>query len=201
MSGSRMVDIARAGAADRDALSEVLARAFQDDPVLGYVVPDAARRRERLPAVFAAFADVYLPHDESYLAADGAGGALWAPPGSEPLSGEPLEVFGERMSTILEEDAERAFRVDAVLGEHHPEEDCFYLQFVGVVPGHQGRGTGSRLLRAVLDRCDASATPAYLEATSADNRRLYERHGFESIRELTLPDGPPLWPMWREPAA
>lgn len=41
---------------------------------------------------------------------------------------------------------------------------------------------------------------AYLEATSPLNRRLYERHGFEVTGEIQLPNGPAMWPMWREPA-
>jgi hypothetical protein len=28
---------------------------------------------------------------------------------------------------------------------------------------------------------------------------LYERHDFEVTEEFELPDGPPLWRMWREP--
>jgi hypothetical protein len=31
------------------------------------------------------------------------------------------------------------------------------------------------------------------------SRLLYERHGFVTTRELRLPDGPPIWPMWRDP--
>jgi hypothetical protein len=42
-------------------------------------------------------------------------------------------------------------------------------------------------------------TPAYLEATSEINKRLYLRHGFETIGEIRLPSGPSMWPMWREP--
>ena len=41
------------------------------------------------------------------------------------------------------------------------------------------------------------ACRAYLEATSEQNRRLYERHGFVATAELRLPDGPSLWAMWR----
>lgn len=111
------------------------------------------------------------------------------------------EAFGERIAAVLEEDAQRALELQALLDEHHPAHPCFHLQFVGVTPDHQGRGLGSRLLATVLRRCDASGTPAYLEATSPDNRRLYERHGFAAVTELTLPDGPPMWPMWRDPAA
>ena len=41
--------------------------------------------------------------------------------------------------------------------------------------------------------------PAYLEATSEDNRRLYERHGFVIVDELAVAGSPPLWAMWRQP--
>jgi hypothetical protein len=53
-----------------------------------------------------------------------------------------------------------------------------------------------------LERCDDEGIPAYLEATSAGNRDLYLRHGFEVIEEARWPGGgPPLWLMWREPGA
>lgn len=200
MNSTATTDIALAGPADVPTLSEVLARAFHDDPVFAWVVPDPDRRRERLPSAFAAFAEVYLPHGETYLAGDGAGAALWAPAGSEPIPEEHAEAFGQRLAAALGDDADRAFELDALLEQHHPSQPCFYLQFVGVVPEHRGGGLGSRLLTTVLQRCDATATPAYLEATSEDNRRLYQRHGFATVGELTVPDGPSLWPMWREPA-
>jgi GNAT superfamily N-acetyltransferase len=71
---------------------------------------------------------------------------------------------------------------------------------LGVTPERQGRGVGSALLRAVLDRADREGSPAYLEATSRRNRALYERHGFVTIGELTVADRPPLYAMWRPPA-
>jgi hypothetical protein len=56
------------------------------------------------------------------------------------------------------------------------------------------------LLRAVLDDCDATGVPAYLEATNERNCALYRRHGFVDRDPLPLPaGGPPLYPMWREP--
>lgn len=194
------IPVARATGADAAALGEVLARAFHDDPVHEWLVPDAVARGERLPAVFTAFADVYLSHDETYVAGDGAGAALWAPAGSPPVPADRAEALGGALAAALGDDAERAAQLDEMLDEHHPEQPCFYLQFMGVVPERQGCGLGSRMLEAVLQRCDATGTPAYLEATSVDNRRLYERHGFQTVGELGLPDGPTLWPMWRAPA-
>ena len=78
---------------------------------------------------------------------------------------------------------------------------CYYLNLLGVDPAHHGRGFGSALLAATLRRCDAESSPAYLEATSPRNRRLYARHGFEVVGEIALLDGPSLWRMWREPRA
>lgn len=192
--------IDRATAIDVPTVGAVLARAFQEDPVFQWLTPDDEARRARLPAVFEAFAHVFVPHDETYLTADEAGAAIWAPAAVDPFAqDETRDAFGERMIAALGGDVDKAFLLDEILGEHHPDEPCLFLQFVGVVPEQQGRGIGSRLLETVLARADTTATPAYLDATSSDNRRLYERHGFETIGEVMLPDGPPLWSMWREP--
>jgi ribosomal protein S18 acetylase RimI-like enzyme len=83
------------------------------------------------------------------------------------------------------------------LDEHHPGEPCWYLPFIGVDPPCQGRGYGSRLLVHGLTRCDRDHLPAYLEATSARSRALYERHGFVVTGEIQAGDSPPLWPMMR----
>jgi len=56
------------------------------------------------------------------------------------------------------------------------------------------------MLRHATGRCDADGQPAYLEATSEHNRRLYERHGFVVTAPIVLPDGPTAYAMWREPA-
>lgn len=47
-----------------------------------------------------------------------------------------------------------------------------------------------------LAECDAAGLPAYLEASSPRNISLYARHG----SPIRWPDGPELFPLWREPA-
>ena len=81
----------------------------------------------------------------------------------------------------------------------HPKEPHWYLMAVGVVPEAQGQGRGAALLEPVLRRCDDERLPAYLEASTADNARLYERLGFESREEVEMLPGVSVRPMLREP--
>ncbi|HEX2076897.1 MAG TPA: GNAT family N-acetyltransferase [Longimicrobium sp.] len=55
----------------------------------------------------------------------------------------------------------------------------FYL-----LPAHQRRGIGSRLLRRMLDRADAEGVPVRLEVIRINPAKsLYERHGFRVYGE------------------
>jgi ribosomal protein S18 acetylase RimI-like enzyme len=87
-----------------------------------------------------------------------------------------------------------------LMERRHIREPHFYIPYIGVAPGAQGRGLGTALLRPTLDRCDHERLPAYLEATSERNVALYERLGFQHLGEFNLGTSPPLWPMRRPPA-
>jgi len=181
------------------AVSLTLARAFADDPVFGYCIPDTGRRSRALPAFFDLVAHTVAPYDEIYTVGDSIGGAVWVPPDRPMIPEDAEENFEARLADIAGTDLDRIVAVTSLLEEHHPRQTCAYLWFLGVDPAMQGRGHGSALMAPVLRRCDAQRTPAYLEATTTRNRALYARHGFQVVTELTVPGGPPMWPMWREP--
>ena len=111
-----------------------------------------------------------------------------------------MTAFAAQIEEIAGADAPRFFELIELMDEHHPYTPVYYLQLLGVDPDLQGRGIGSTLLDAVLTRADREGVPAYL-ATSERNAKLYEKHGFIATGTLTLPGGPPLYPMWREPKA
>ncbi len=176
------------------AIAETLALAFYDDPVMMWCIADDSRRREILPGLFGAIGDSYSRHDEIYDLVDSVSAAVWAPPGAEDD-----EQLGEQLAGILAENADRAFEVLGRMEEKHPVEPHYYLFLLGTRPERQGQGLGTALMKPVLDTCDRDAVPAYLEATSEGNKRLYLRNGFEVTDEIRLPDGPTLWCMWRAP--
>lgn len=176
------------------AIAETLALSFYDDPLMMWCIPEGPRRREILPDLFGAIGDSYLSGDEVYELQDAVSVAVWAPPGAEDD-----EESGERVGEIMAENADRAFELMGLMAEKHPVEPHYYLFLLGTTPERQGQGLGSTLMKPVLDKCDRDGVPAYLEATSEANKRLYLRHGFEVTDEIQVPDGPTLWCMWRTP--
>lgn len=179
----------------------MLAAAFCTDPPLAWFVPDARRRRERLRRYFRALLPLYPPRGEIWTNPERTGAAVWVEPGAWPFTLRQQRSALPALARVF-----GPHPVRAALGVHaiergHPEAPHWYLDYVGVEPGAQSRGTGSALLAPVLARCDAERVPAYLNAGSARSRDLYARHGFEVAERFELPfGGPPLWRMWRKPA-
>jgi GNAT superfamily N-acetyltransferase len=199
----RATTVRKASAYDVPQLARALARAFQEDPVFQWLIPDDAERASRSERGFVLYLNkVYLPHDECYTTDGVVGGALWLPPEKWHLGPLAqlrllpgmLAAMGGRLPQLL--------RAISTIESNHPGKPHYYLPFVGVEPGSQGRGIGTALMKPVLDRCDHEGLPAYLEATTPRNRACYLRQGFEVTEEIHFPKGgPPSWRMWREPGA
>jgi GNAT superfamily N-acetyltransferase len=190
--------------ADVGTLSKTLGRAFFDDPVMRWMLPDAELRRRKLHKLFEALTrHHHLARGGVEVAPDGSGiggAALWDPPGGwrqtrlEELRATPslLMAFGTslRRGLIAEERMKAA----------HPEEPHWYLAIIGTDPDVRGKGFGQVLMQSRLDRCDTEHAPAYLESSNPVNVPYYQRFGFDVTGEIRLPgSGPSLIPMWRRP--
>ena len=195
--------VRKAAPADLAPLAKAMAAAFYDDPVASWLLRDDARRLRQLERGFTLFLRrLYLPAGECHTTEHVAGGALWLPPGrwqAGPVT--QLRVLAG-LPRICGSELPRFLRYSRLMESKHRarSEDHYYLPYMGVEPGCQGRGIGSALLRPVLERCDSEGVPAYLEASTPRNRDLYERHGFEVLEEVELAAGGPVhWLMWRKP--
>ena len=191
-----------AAAADIDHLAGVLARAFDDDPVVRWFVLQDERREERIRRLFTWYLRDAVPHGVSTTTDSLDGVAVWCPPNrwcmplwrQVALLPEILRITGPANAPS------RIAGID-LISRKHPERPHYYLAALGVEPAMQGEGIGTALLQPVLHSCDETATPAYLENSKEENLSLYERNGFEIIEEIVMPKGPRQWLMWREPQA
>ena len=81
---------------------------------------------------------------------------------------------------------------------HDPIEQHWHLGPVGVLPSHQGKGIGTKLLSRFCQEVDACLSPAYLETDTDKNVRFYERFGFGVLKESDIFDVKNRY-MWRPP--
>jgi GNAT superfamily N-acetyltransferase len=201
MSPSSDLQVRVATKEDIDAIAASLSRAFEDDPVWTYLLPDAASRLKRLVRYFVtAMRLQHIPHSTSYTDSALAGAALWDPPGhwrmtpSQYVLGTPGFIRSFGGGTL------NAMRTLSAVEKRHPAgPPHYYLAVLGTDPDHQGKGIGSSVLKPVLDKCDHDGVGAYLESSKESNIAFYARHGFELRGEVRLPGGPLVWPMWRDP--
>ena len=193
------MSLERVTPADRATLARVLARAFDDDPVVRWVYGE--RRREHGATRFFDWSLRRLtPQDVSWTTKGRDGAALWALPDRwHETTGELVRLLAATATAV-------GLRAPVVLRgldqveKAHPRERHLYLAVLGVEPSRQGEGLGSQLIRPGLELCDREGIPAYLETAKERNIGFYSRHGFRVTDELRLPKGPPVWLMWRDAA-
>jgi GNAT superfamily N-acetyltransferase len=186
-----------AGTGDVSRLKAMLAEAFFDDPVFGWLMPEDGKRRARLRRYFGVDLRHYaLPRGRVWTTADLSGAALTLPPGKWRVPPYTSLLQGSAFGVHLP----RAARMGAAMEWRHMHElrgPHYYVRDIGVHPDMQGKGLGSFLLRPTFDRCDREGLPAYLEASSERSAALYERLGFRCIKELRVGGSPPLRLMIR----
>jgi ribosomal protein S18 acetylase RimI-like enzyme len=185
---------------DVRAAAKVLAAAFHEDPWMKWTFQDDATRPVLAEAWMRGAAEASLEAGHGYVTRDLSAVALWGPPDVAFIN---AAFFKPMWSLVMGANAHRMDEIKegfSAIGAMHPEEGAFYLNSIGVDPSVRGSGRGSKLLSRVLDMCDSDGLPAYLESSSGRNLGLYERHGFKVIQEITIPDGPMMWAMWRDPS-
>lgn len=84
------------------------------------------------------------------------------------------------------------------IDKKHPKEPHFYLEFIGVDPLRQRRGLGSLMLQRLVDWADEERLGCYLETGNPRNVPLYQRFGFQTTAEEKI-IGVHIWFMWRPP--
>jgi GNAT superfamily N-acetyltransferase len=195
-----MTEIRLATRADLPSVARLFGRAFIDDAMLRWPLPPEATV-EDLTELFAILLDVYWPLD-AISVIGGEAAAVWLPPDE---SARFAEIEGPTRESIRPLTDDGGARYDAFwdwLGEHVPDEPCWFLDILAVDAGARGRGLGGRLIEHGLVRAHADGLPAFLETSVFANVALYERFGFHVIDELVAPGGgPTIWFLRSDPTS
>jgi ribosomal protein S18 acetylase RimI-like enzyme len=191
--------------------SEVAAKAFEDDPVFGYLTPnDRELRFQALTWLMRRVITYCSQYQHVYTTTNLQGIAAWLPPGefsSHPLQllqiilqlqlyALPLQVGWNRLGRWLSFLAatEEAHQQDMSNLPH------WYLGIMVVHPASQGKGLGSQLLQPILQRARDESLPCYLVTFTEQAVRFYQKNGFAVVRTQKIEsDAPLFWALKRDP--
>lgn len=199
-SGTRAVSasVRVASAADSAALGETLARAFHDDPMMLHFLPKAEGRHAKLARVFKLLFKLGRAHGACYVTSHYESATLWRPPEEWHVPFWQYITNGPELLGIFGGNALNVMNTMDMVEKQHPKKPHWYLQVIGTDPAKQGKGFASLIMRDRLQAIDEAHMPAYLESSKASNIPIYRNFGFEVKGEIKVPNGPTLWPMWRE---
>jgi GNAT superfamily N-acetyltransferase len=186
--------VVRAGEADLDVLSQVIADAFHDLAPSRWLIADPEGRRQLFPGYFRLYLEHALGTGTVHTTPDRTAAALWIPSGQDPPDG-----YDMRLAAVTSPWTSRFVAFDATLDRHHPVGvRHHHLAILAVYLDQQGQGIGTALLHAGHAALDDEGMPAYLEASGPRSRRLYLAHDYTDYGPpIQLPDGPLMYPMWR----
>ncbi len=175
-----------------DDAADVVARAFFDDPLERYMLPDDGAR---LKASSARFRNVlrYGHLFGEVCATESLGAAaMWLPPGETEMSDERMEQAGmfELPAIVGQEAFDRFIPVIEVFDGLHSSDAPgrhWYLLVIGVDPSKQRTGLGRALIEPMLARADAEGVLCYLETANETNVGFYTHLGFAIIHDIVEP--------------
>jgi len=193
------IAVRAACSSDRNDVTAILGAAFQDDPVMSFIFPDATVRRARLPRLFAIAYDVNEVNGARYMTTGGEAASLWRAPGHDLLSLREKLILCVPWLATVGLGFGRALAVSAASDANRPAKPHWYLDVVGCAPDSQGRGFGSAVIRAGLARADADGVATYAETANEMNLKLYSALGFVVTHRWQVPGGPAHWSMLRRP--
>jgi GNAT superfamily N-acetyltransferase len=201
---SRFADhrVERAEPGDATVLAHVIARAFFGLAVSHWLVPDPRTRREIFPGYFRIHVEHAFAAGLVLTTPARDATALWVPVGLDGPGGPP-EGYHDQLAAATGPHLARFEALDEQFGRHHPSGVRHeHLAILAVRPDRQRLGIGTALMNAGHACLDRDGTPAYLEASDPVKREIYLTHGYADIGEpIQLPDGPAMYPMWRQPGS
>lgn len=202
--------IRKALASETAQVSRTVMRAFWDDPVMRWLIPDDAEFESSHQLMFASWVRHWLSLETIWVTDDIVGFAGWEPPPSSEAQARLLNKVGNDVDELKTEllpgenlvhptdRLERIRVLRSVMDENVPEHEYWHLNLLGTHPDWQRQGIGRRLMQPGFAEADRAGFPCYLETESMENVAYYRHHGFEVRSEWDVPlGGPHMWGMLR----
>lgn len=164
---------------------EILANSFEENQSVNYIVKQDSKRKERIRALMDYSFEICYMFGAVYLSNDNKGCALVLYPDQKKFSIKSTLLDVQLLlNSIGISRAGKAMTRESAIKSNYPNQPIYYLWFLGVNNADQNKGTGSQLLREIIQDSQAQHKPIYLETSTMKNIPWYQKFGFSIYKEL-----------------
>lgn len=154
---------------------------------INFVVKNDTKRKERLESLMEFQFDMALDLGYIFLSDDNKGCIIYINKWKFTFKRLVLEIK-LLFKVIGVENFFQVLKREKIIKSYHPKEAFVHLWLMGVVPEAQGFGIGSKLLQETLNFYKGELI--YLETTSDENLKFYEKNGFSIFHKTHELDYP-----------
>jgi GNAT superfamily N-acetyltransferase len=187
--------------------AQVLADAFQHDPLWNKICEGESDLNKRFQAIFEVPVRQCFKYGEVYAPSEALEGIIgWVP--EEYADMTPWRIIRSgamgaamRMGMNVSKKMGAIFKpITQDRKEHMAGYNYLYLLIVGVTTKLQGKGFGRKLIYTAIEESEREGLELYLETETEENVAMYEHFGFRLLKKITLPIVElPMWEMARKP--
>lgn len=174
---------------DLEPMAQVLARSFEKDPLVSFILPNAKTRVKTVAKFFRAMGRLNIRAGSAFGIGEPLQGvAVWSFP-NKPEASASLKDLLTFLPVLFSPYPIGVRRARAVLGQidanhkKYASEPHFYLDNLGVLASARGKGLSSKLIRPFMQMADEQKVIAYTDTVTDVNVPLYQHFGFELVEE------------------
>lgn len=176
--------------AQREQVIEILHASFADNPSVNDAIKPGGNKTKRIRELICYSVDSGYRRNGVYLSDDGHAAAICYNPA------EFKSTFRDTLALIrLIHNAIGWSRLNYMSGkkkqmnQRRGNAPMFYLFYLGTNPQHQGKGSGSALLRDIMALAEKRNLPVYLETSLQSNVQFYEKRGMQVFDAWQIREG------------
>jgi ribosomal protein S18 acetylase RimI-like enzyme len=211
--GVELEGLIRLDGRDAARAAELLAEAFEDDPVFTWLMPEPASRRAAVAGIMRSVAANLMASGEAFAPGKAMEGVLFASfPGARrfrlavipAMAGSLLLPFRLARHISVTDLIRRVRSISAATAKLRRGVKklgkAVHVDMIAVGREFRGQKFMSRMMRAVLDESDRRGLRCVLETETETNVRIYRHFGFAEERAIeAVPGGLTYHIMVHEP--
>jgi hypothetical protein len=171
---------------DKKLIIDILSQSFDTNKSVNYVVKQDSKRKQRIRKLMDYVFEMCWHYGEIYLSPDKDGVVLILLPDKKKSFWKTTKLdLSLALHVVGPGRVVKVLRREGRIKKYHPAK-MIYLWFIGIEPGQQGKGIGSRLLKGILELSTHKNLPVYLETSTQENVPFYQKAGFQVYQELNF---------------